>query len=274
MPELLRDVAPARKFVSRGEQISHMDRRPIDGGATRDPSPLDRSPYAEFDRDDPVMCFHQQVLTVSQQNCHVIRHTKAACNARDRIQYRLKIEFRAADDRQHLADRRLILQGFRELMGTLRNLARARLLRLEETRVLDGDDGLVGKGSDQLDLFRGKRLRHLSCHEDHSYRSSLPQQRGAERRSVAADLLRITTHIFRIGQHVGKVHYFAFKRRSPDDAAAIQGNRVMCDVVLKLGRKTMACGNTVEFTFAQEDEGICRLAEIRRRFNQGIEHWL
>ena len=35
----------------------------------------------------------------------------------------------------------------------LLQLALARLLRLEQPRVLDGDDGLVGEGLDQLDLL-------------------------------------------------------------------------------------------------------------------------
>ena len=46
---------------------------------------------------------------------------------------------------EHLARRGLVLERFCEL-------ARPRLLRLEQPRVLDGDDGLVGEGLQQLDL--------------------------------------------------------------------------------------------------------------------------
>ena len=49
----------------------------------------------------------------------------------------------------------MTLQDFgrrRLLLQRLGQLARARLLGLEQPRVLDGDDGLVGEGLHQLDL--------------------------------------------------------------------------------------------------------------------------
>ena len=52
---------------------------------------------------------------------------------------RLKIAGRAADNLQHLGCSRLLLQRFGEF-------ARALLLRLEQSRVLDGDDRLIGEG--------------------------------------------------------------------------------------------------------------------------------
>ena len=55
---------------------------------------------------------------------------------------------------KHLGGRRLLLQR-------LLQLACARLLLLEQPRVLDGDDGLVGEGLEQLDLLLGERLHAL-----------------------------------------------------------------------------------------------------------------
>ena len=55
---------------------------------------------------------------------------------------------------EHLAGRGLIFEGCLKL-------ALARLLRLEQPRVLDGDDGLVGEGLDKLDLLVGERLTAL-----------------------------------------------------------------------------------------------------------------
>src|SRR6266516_1540843 len=159
MPELLRDLAPPRKFVTGSDQISYMDRYPIGNRTAGNPPPLERAPYAQFDWDDPMMCFHQQVITVPQQNRHVIGNAKAAGNARDGLQHRLKIEFRSADDCQHLTDRSLILQRFREFVGTFGDLACARLLGLEETAVLDRDHRLIRERRHQLDLLGGKWLR-------------------------------------------------------------------------------------------------------------------
>ena len=50
-----------------------------------------------------------------------------------------KIAGRAADDLQHLGSRRLLLQRFGEV-------ARALMQLVEQPRVLDGDDGLIGEG--------------------------------------------------------------------------------------------------------------------------------
>ena len=61
------------------------------------------------------------------------------------LEHRLQLARRAADDLEHLGGRRLLLQR-------LGQLARARLHLLEQPRVLDGDDGLVGEGLEQFDL--------------------------------------------------------------------------------------------------------------------------
>ena len=75
----------------------------------------------------------------------VASHSRAAfCS--DRVEHRLQIDRRAADDLEHVAGRGLVFERFVQF-------ALARLLRLEQPRVLDGDDGLVGEGLDQLDLL-------------------------------------------------------------------------------------------------------------------------
>ncbi len=60
-------------------------------------------------------------------------------------QHRLEVEGRAADDLEDLAGRRLLLERLGEVVV-------ARLELREEADVLDGDDGLVGEGLEQLDL--------------------------------------------------------------------------------------------------------------------------
>jgi hypothetical protein len=64
---------------------------------------------------------------------------------RDRLEHRLEIGGRAADDAEHVAGRLLLLDG-------LGQLSVARLQLLEQADVLDGDDRLVGEGLQQLDL--------------------------------------------------------------------------------------------------------------------------
>ena len=61
------------------------------------------------------------------------------------IQHRLNIRRRASNDAQDFTRRRLLLQRFLQF--------------LEQPNVLDGDDGLVGEGLQQLDLRRGEGAR-------------------------------------------------------------------------------------------------------------------
>ena len=66
-----------------------------------------------------------------------------------RFEHGLEVKDRTADHLQHLGRGGLLLQRFGEL-------ALARLHLLEQPRVLDGDDGLVGEGLEQLDLLVGE----------------------------------------------------------------------------------------------------------------------
>ena len=59
-----------------------------------------------------------------------------------RIEHRLQIEGRAADDLEHVGGGGLLLQRLAQLV--------------EQAGVLDGDDGLRGEVLDQLDLLVGE----------------------------------------------------------------------------------------------------------------------
>src|SRR5262249_1414392 len=114
----------------------------------------------------------------------------------------------------------------------------------------------------QLDLLWRKWLRHFSCHRDHPYDTSLPQERSAEQCAVPADPLDVETDVFRIGQYVWDVDHSALERRSPRDTAAIQRSWMLLEVFLSVGRETIPRGHSVEFAVRQEDEGIRRLAKV------------
>src|SRR6516162_10318596 len=68
--------------------------------------------------------------------------TKAGGRFNKRLQYRLQVERRTADDFEHVGRGGLLLQRLPQLV--------------EQPRVLDGDDGLGGKVRDQRYLFVGK----------------------------------------------------------------------------------------------------------------------
>src|SRR5262245_41653632 len=59
------------------------------------------------------------------------------------IQHGLQIESRATDDLKHIGGGGLLLQAFTQL--------------IEQSGILDGDDGLIGEALDQIDLPVGER---------------------------------------------------------------------------------------------------------------------
>src|SRR5262245_3719251 len=142
-----------------------------------------------------------------------IRNAQASRGLRDGIKHGLKIELGSADRAEHLADRSLIFQRFRKF-------PRARLYLLEQPRVLNGDDGLVSKGHDQLDLLVRKRPYSVSCDRDHTNWISITQQGNSEDGPKTEHLLHLPIRVFRIRQNVGHMNGLACQQGSSDDASA------------------------------------------------------
>src|SRR5262249_61517801 len=80
----------------------------------------------------------------------VVGRAEFASRCRDGVQYRLQVIGGARDDGEHLGGGSLVLKR-------LLQLALARLLCLEQSRVFDGDNGLVGEGLKELDLALSER---------------------------------------------------------------------------------------------------------------------
>jgi hypothetical protein len=80
---------------------------------------------------------------------------------RNSVQYWLEVIGGARDDGEHLRCRGLV---FKRLLQS----ALARLLRLEQARILDGDDGLVGKGLEQINLAVCEGAQFLTVDSYHA----------------------------------------------------------------------------------------------------------
>src|SRR5437879_10021198 len=116
----------------------------------------------------------------------VIRVREPGGGVHKRLQHGLEIERRGAHDLQDLCGRLLTIE---------------RLLRLvEETNVLDRDDGLVRERLDELDLAWTESGRLRLAQQDYSYRRSLAQHR--RRQSPALSCRR------RSRSRIGKVLTF------------------------------------------------------------------
>ena len=120
-----------------------------------------------------------------------------------RIEHRLQIEGRAADDLEHVGGGGLLLQRFAQLV--------------EQAGVLDGDDGLGGEVRDQLDLLVGERPHLLAVDGDGADKFVLLEHRHGEwcerRRIDDGDEAGIALDVGRFRPHVGDVDRPAWSRR-------------------------------------------------------------
>ena len=81
-------------------------------------------------------------ITVALEQPRVIRLAQASHRLDKSVKYRLQVERRAADHFEHVGSSSLLLERLAQLV--------------QQPGVLDGDDGLVGEGSDELDLLVGE----------------------------------------------------------------------------------------------------------------------
>src|SRR5215469_16694389 len=82
----------------------------------------------------------------------LIGRAKPSGRLRQRVEHRLQIERRAADNLEHIGCRRLLLERLTQF--------------IQQPRVLDGNDGLGSKIAHKLDLFVGKRAYLLAKDAD------------------------------------------------------------------------------------------------------------
>jgi hypothetical protein len=93
----------------------------------------------------PEPCRPPQELAIPQKQPCMVGIAQPRCRLDQRVEHRLQIEGRAADDPQHVGRRRLLLQGFRQFRRACPNVS-------EQPRVLDGDDRLVRECAHEPDL--------------------------------------------------------------------------------------------------------------------------
>src|SRR5215831_18316569 len=96
-------------------------------------------------------------------------------------------------------------------------LARTRLYLVEQAHVLNRDHRLVGEGGDEIDFSLREWIDYDAGQDEHADRSSLAQQRNAERGTMTAASLNFVPGKFRIGQDVRDVNRPAFERGSTGD---------------------------------------------------------
>src|SRR5262249_33045405 len=99
--------------------------------------------------------------------------------------HRLQLTRRTRNDTQHFGGGGLLLQRFAQLV--------------EQACVLDGDNGLVGEGHDQVDLLLGEWTYGFALYDDDSDRWTFAQKGDTEQGRKAAKPLALMVRIFGIG---------------------------------------------------------------------------
>ena len=136
----------------------------------------------------------------------------------DRIEHRLDVGRRAADDPQDVGRRGLLLQGLGEV-GVLG------LQLAEQSHVLDSDDGLIGERLEQRDLGVGKGSRLGAVDIDGADRGPGLQHRNGELAPGPKPARHLDVRHSRIAQHIHYVDDGAIGDRLPIEAA--RWNRVL-----------------------------------------------
>ena len=123
-----------------------MDGPGVEHRATIDHPGYEREEVADGSAPDrTVMGDEKEPIAVAAEDGGIPRLAQARGALGHRVEHRLDVGRRAADHPEDVGGGRLLLERDPQL-GV------ARLQLLEQADVLDGDDGLVGEGLEQLDL--------------------------------------------------------------------------------------------------------------------------
>ena len=156
-----------------------------------------------------------------------------AAELRQRVEHRLQIEGRAADDLKHVGGGGLLLQRFAQVVC-------ARLHLLKQPHILDCDHRLVGEGLNQLDLLVGKRLDGDPRQYQNTDRLSLAQHRHAERGALHHHSGRPQICQPRFGLDVRNVDGFFVKHGTADDRRPVWADRMALHIFDVRGREAVA----------------------------------
>ena len=179
-----------------------------------------------------------------------------------RIEHRLQIERRAADDLQHVGGRGLQLQRFLEIVGL-------GLDRVEQAHVLDRDDRLVGEGSHQFDRTIAEQAGLWFTQHEHAFDLAVAQQRNAEQRAHVHSLRG--RHLeFRIRLVVGNLLDLPGERHTPGDAVAPGATRASVARVLPRDLRAEGRLGAEDVAVPEIDDAVAR-AEPHRRIHQRLQ---
>src|SRR2546426_11014205 len=168
----------------------------------------------------------------------------------------LQLKGRAADDLQHLAYGRLLLE---------------RLLRfIEQADVLDRDRGLVGERFHQPDLIGAERLDLHPRYADHPHHLVAAEDRHAES-GVHAMRSIDRPVVLRVAHHVGDVDRGAVQRDPANERAMHDRSRMRPLVFHELGDAAVRSHDLEGVSVAPEEICPIAMAELVRVLDDDVE---
>src|SRR5882757_306403 len=110
-----------------------------------------------------------------------------------------------------------LIERERQFPGPLLNLAK-------QSRILDRDDGLVGKGSDQIDLLVGEWPHLGAGHGQYTNRRAITQHWNAQHGPKATKFLGGVVLVFGIEQDIGNADNPSLTSSTSDKCTSIRHN--------------------------------------------------
>src|SRR6516165_2981436 len=124
---------------------------------------------------------------------------------------------------------RLVLACFGELAALVLDF-------VEQPHVFDGDGRLVGERGGEVDLPLGERTDDSAVQVEHANRGSVAQERHTEHGAKAGSFLNFNQSVFRIGQNIDDMNWFALNQNSASRRPPAQHYRQSFDVFTEAGR--------------------------------------
>ena len=184
----------------------------------------------------------------------------------DDVEHRLGVGRRATDDVEHVAGRRLLLQGLPQLV--------------EQPDVLDGDHGLGSEARDQLDLLVAERAHLLAVHADRADQLAFLEHRHdqegpatgeldlGDEQGIAFDVCLLLCDVGNVDQLLG--------RGDTAEAGSWAGadDRFALPPLGPCGRRAGRRDETESVAFAQPQVAEPGTADAHRILQHGLEHGL
>src|SRR5262245_22501970 len=186
----------------------------------------------------------------------------------DSIKDGLQICRRGTDDPEDLTGRCLLAQRLAEIRIAF-------LQFLEQSHVLDGNYGLVGKGLEKRDLLVCKWANFSTTNHNGPNRNILSKQRRSKNSpstSASLEFLRLWKLSIKLGRHIMNVNGLPVD----DGSAPYVTSRWSPCLTNIVGRRHRPISGYApkDITIKANDLSVCRVTQPGRILRHDVQHWL